>query len=88
MRGHLGFAAVMGLAMASVGIASPAVTERAVVTLDETRPVRTPQKKRKAVHVAGGSKPIRSRGAAAPKRKRSNRLHVSRRVRRKHRRAA
>jgi len=80
--------------MPFVGVLA-AMASMAVPTLEMSRMAIEPapsqasrNKRRKPALVNALAKPCRSRAAAAPRRKKSNRLHISKRVRRKHRRAA
>lgn len=78
--------------MAVAGIASmavaPAATHATVPTEQQAVEERAARKMRKAV-AAGSLAPLRrSRGPQAKPKRRSNRLHTSKRARRKHRRAA
>jgi hypothetical protein len=88
MRRHLGFAlaAMAAVSMSAVAVGSHANEIRATIEDSTTSsPVR---RRLRRLAPAGRTGVRRSRGPQAKPKRRSNRLHVSRNVRRKHRRAA
>lgn len=81
--GALGLMAAMDMP----ALAMAQSTERAIVELhDAARPSRKKVNRKRMI--AGGYKPKRSRGAQAARKGKTNRNHISKRVRRKHRRSA
>lgn len=78
----------LGLAAAlAFGLSSPAMMSERAIAIDVAP--RTTTRRRKARRLAhSGWVRRRSRGAAAHPRRRTNRLHISRRVRRRNRRRA
>lgn len=87
MRRHP-FAAIaaLGLLAASVGSTVVSVGQD---LLRSDAPSQRPSRKKEARKrmIAGGYKPKRSRGAQAARKGKTNRNHISKRVRRKHRRS-
>lgn len=84
------FSRAIALAMLAVGAGagvSPVVNTYRVgsdfVAVQSSQPAR----KKKAVRIGGGYFGPRSKGPPAKPKRKTNRLHISRRVRRKHRRA-
>ena len=82
-RYGLAAALAMGAIAAPTAIAAP--SEQAVVT--SARPVNRPSNRAQRTAWFGTPAQIRSRGKPAKPKRHRNRLHLSKRVRRKHRRA-
>lgn len=77
-------AMLLAAPLAISGMGVPIALERATLAAEAVQPAR---KKRRAAYRAADGR-YRSKNAPTRRKLRSNRLHVSRRVRRKHRRAA
>ncbi len=88
MRRHpLAAIAALGMVAASVGSAVISVGQD-IMRGEEAAPRTSRKKGTRRQMIAGGYKPKRSKGAQAKRIGKTNRTHISRRVRRKHRRAA
>ena len=87
---HRGIAAA--LAMAAMGIGAPlvATTASAEKAIAPAPAQKASRKKNRILRTPSGGyfKPVRSRGAAPKRKLKGNRNTISKRVRRKHRRAA
>jgi len=88
MRRHP-FAAIAALGMLAASVGSTVASAGQDLFKSE-EPAQRPSRKKEARKrmIAGGYKPKRSRGAQAARKGKTNRNHISKRVRRKHRRSA
>jgi len=78
--------ALMSVSFGAVALASPPPGIRA--TIEESTAPSPARRRRRRLASAGRASVRRSRGLQARPKRRPNRLHISKRVRRKHRRAA
>lgn len=76
------------MAMATLAVAPVAANQGVIPTEVRASDEREVKRKHRAVATGSLAKLIRSRGPAAKPKRHRNRLHTSKRVRRKHRRTA
>lgn len=83
-RGGFG---LLAAAMASFAMAAPAAPEMRATLAEAAPTARRPAKRRAQRYAAASSPRYRSKAKAARRVPKPNRLHISRRTRRKHRRS-
>lgn len=86
MHQMMRFAALTCVSLGAMGMVAPLPETRA--TIEESTALSPVRRRRRRLAPAGRAHTRRSRGPQARPKRKPNRMHISRRVRRKHRRAA